>query len=241
MLPAFLYCYITLPLYLFTLARYELAEDHLARKKAEAPPPPPPAPTQRYDYGGVHSFVAQADDRGNGNGGELSTSRNTNNQSSGPDLPRCPNDWDGQGCWYHPDKYSHNANNCNALKEYQRRHLEFTRTSPANATPIWGYPRPGATVPAYWKNGNNSGGGQQQYGYQAPGYSQRPSYQQQGPSQQNGNGKRPICDLCEEPGHIVSECPQIILAKRALKKGKTHHANAATHGEDEDDSEVKPV
>ena len=129
-------------------------------------------------------------------------------------LPAPPATWDGLSCWHHPNGM-HSAQDCNGLKEMQRRHLKYHGIPPAQANQLRGYPHP--TANPMW----NPMEQQQQY-YPV----------QQAPQQQQQRQLLAIepprtlthtatCAICDSTTHGSETCPELGNVKDLIKKRKT--------------------
>lgn len=118
-------------------------------------------------------------------------------------------------------RFRHKAEECDALKEFQRRHLYDNGVDPKSAPHLRGYPAPGqlpcprpqsATPLSSTQNSANT--------------------------QPRTSLKRSLCALCDDLSHETNRCPLLGEAAVALKKKKSETALLAIK-ETESDSEVE--
>lgn len=118
------------------------------------------------------------------------------------------------------------------MKELQRRHLQTNNISPERAQRRKGYPEPGS-LPS--RNPDT----REQYQSSEP-PSTATSTIVTTPNSEIVR-KRPICHLCNEPGHFTDKCPKLSEAAMALKKSKKVHANLAEASPElTEEDEVRP-
>ena len=203
------------------IERYDQAETKAERRKAEGATAKPPAlpPSTSFNLPLLDNSIAamaaqgasgrqQFSSRGGSYRGRGNFRKNWDNNNRKFVLPVCPPNWNGQGCWHHetPD---HEAQHCNALKECQRKYLEYNKIVAQHATQLVGYPHP-SSLPAPKKFG-----------------------QQNPPATGNQyNSKRKACSICGKTDHGTDDCTDLQTLVSAYKKAKGNaSANVAENNE----------